>query len=248
MIEADGGADAKARTTLWLIGGILVLAVATMWLFATYLSGTGPVGPWIVLGSAALAGACVGRLHWISHYAFRTKTFDPLLIPHHYAWIVAGAAVVVALLAWPAAATELLAVGAPGTLALAFALGVFSEETWDALHGRVRALFGKPPRLEAALPEIDGIDVPLDALRDAQLPGDANAREVVGALRAVGIRYTHQLVANEKAGHLSRLAKKADIPEPVLRELARIGDELRHPAGVAKLVPVVGQGVTVQKR
>lgn len=244
----DDTADAKARTTLWVIGAVLVAAVVTMWAFATWLSGTGPVGPWIVLGCAALAGACVGRLHWISHYAFRTKTFDPLLIPHHYAWIVAGAAVVVALLAFPAQ-TPLLGVTAVPTLALAFALGVFSEETWDALHGRVRALFGKPPRLEPALPDIDGIDVPLDALKDAKLPDAGDARAIIGALRAHGIRYSHELVASEKAGHLPRIAKKADVPEAALRELARLGDELRHPAGVAKLVPLDGgQNVAITRK
>jgi len=243
--DEEDGADAKARTTLWIIGTILVLAVVVMWLFATYLSASGPVGPWVVLGSAALAGACVGRLHWISHYAFRTKTFDPLLIPHHYAWIVAGAAVVVALLALPAQ-TELLGVNAVPTLALAFALGVFSEETWDALHGRVRAVFGKAPRLEPALPDIDGIDVPLDTLKDAPLPENAKAAEVVAALRAHGIKYSHQLIASEKAGHLARLAKKADVPEPALKELARVGNELRDPHAVARRV--AAQNLLVQTK
>lgn len=227
----DAVDDRKARTTLAVFGVAIVVGMTLLVLFSTLFPIPGPGSASILVGCAAFVGACAGRMRWISHFAFKTKTFDASLIPHHYAWVLTGTAVVLAFLAFPAQ-TGLLGANL-GTYALAFGLGAFSEDVWDALHGRIRAFLGKSPRDDAVLPEIIGNDVPLDALKDIVLDGGVTAADAIAKLRTQGITYGHALVAWRDSKRLSVLAERTGVPARGLEQLANVADSLRDAAHLA---------------
>lgn len=224
----DDATALKARTTLAIFGVGVVLAASLLIVCSTIPSPFGAATPAVLVGLAAFAGACAGRMRWISYFAFKTKSFDASLIPHHYSWAVTGTAVVLAFLALPAQ-TGLLGANV-ATYALAFALGAFSEDVWDALHGRIRAFLGKAPRDDPVLPDIKGIDAPLDALGDVVLDGGLSGAEAVEKLKRVGVTYGHELVAWRDAKKIATLADRAGIPAGALAQLANVADELRDPA------------------
>lgn len=217
---------AAAARTLYVLGFALVASLLLLVSFTTIWTVPGRGSAALLLGFAAFAGACAGRMRWISHFAFRTKTFDAVLIPHHYAWVISGTAVVLAFLALPA---QLGIVALPtgiGMYALAFALGAFSEDVWDALHGRVRAFLGKNARDEPVLPDVGGVDVPLHLLDGILLDKKIPASALVGKLRARGMEYGHELLAWRAGKKLGRLAHELKVSEGELEKLCEILDDL----------------------
>jgi hypothetical protein len=232
-----------------VLGFAMAAALLLLLAFTTFWSVPGPGSMALLVAFAAFAGACAGRMRWISHFAFRTKTFDPVLIPHHYAWVASGTAVVLAFLALPAQVGLFGATTGLGLYALAFALGAFSEDVWDALHGRIRALLGKNARDEPVLPEVGGVDHPLDVLDDVVLP-DGPANVVVAKLRRHGFAYGHELLAWRAANKLARLADRTGIPPPTLEKLCEILEDLgdrRHVAGgLARATKAQGLGLVVK--